>query len=299
MYSFFQKAILQWYFKTKRDLPWRTTTDPYSILVSEIMLQQTQVDRVIPKYLEFLKQFPNKETLAHSSPAEVLKYWKGLGFNKRALRLQEVCKTIVQKRNGVFPNTEKELLELKGIGSYTASAICSFSYNQDVVVLDTNIRRVFHRIFLGNKQEQNETLTKELKLLAEKILPHGQSRDWHNALMDLGATICTAQTPKCTQCPAQTFCSFTQIFEKASNEEKDKLLSLTRIKNKQGTFKDSNRYYRGRILDYLREHENVHLKILEKEFKKKYNKDINLILLDLEKDKLITLTPETISLPKN
>ena len=290
-----QESILQWYAKEKRDLPWRHTTDPYKVLVSEMMLQQTQVDRVIVKYTEFLNKFPTAEVLAHASSAEVIKAWQGLGFNRRALRLQDICKSVSKLKE--FPTTERELLQLKGIGPYTSSAIVSFAFNRDVVVLDTNIRRVFYRILFKNHTKQNETLTKELELLAEKILPKGRSRDWHNALMDLGATICTAQTPKCSICPVQAHCYFTKTLEKATDEEKIELLSLTRIKNKQGVFKNSNRYYRGRILDYLRKEGTVQLSILEKSFKEEYKKDISFILLALEKDKLISIKNNIISLP--
>lgn len=288
----FQRAILGWYQETGRDLPWRKTTDPYKILVSEMMLQQTQVDRVIPKYLAFLDQFPDIKTLAEAKTSEVIKAWQGLGFNRRAIRLQEVAQKI--KELGRFPDNEKELLQLKGIGPYTASAVASFAYNQNVVVLDTNIRRVFQRIFLGNVEEENENLTKELELLAEKHLPKGKSRDWHNALMDLGAGICKAQAPQCEQCPVQKMCSFTKILEEATKEEKERLLSRTRIKNKQGTFKDSDRYYRGRILDQLREG-SLDKKDLDsfKLGKERQEK----ILREMEKDKLIRINGNKIQLP--
>src|SRR3989344_8948422 len=143
-----QESILQWYAKEKRDLPWRHTTDPYKVLVSEMMLQQTQVDRVIVKYTEFLNKFPTAEVLAHASSAEVIKAWQGLGFNRRALRLQDICKSVSKLKE--FPTTERELLQLKGIGPYTSSAIVSFAFNREVVVLDTNIRRVFYRILFKN-----------------------------------------------------------------------------------------------------------------------------------------------------
>lgn len=291
-----QTRILDWYYATKRDLPWRTTTDPYHILVSEMMLQQTQVERVLIKYKEFLELFPTLETLALASTADVIKAWKGLGFNRRALRLQEIAQQIVKLKK--FPDKEKELLLLKGIGPYTASAISSFAFNQDIVVLDTNIRRVFHRIFLSDNLKQNETLTKELALIAEKALPRGKSRDWHNALMDLGATICTAQAPKCEKCPVITQCGFNTLLTKASDEEKTKLLSLTRVKNKQGTFKNSPRFFRGKILDYLRTHGTVEQSTLVENFSKEYKKDISFILLSLEKDKLLKIKQGKITLPE-
>ncbi len=290
-----QESLLTWYSSTKRDLPWRHTTDPYSILVSEMMLQQTQVDRVLPKYLAFLKQFPTVSDLANASPSDVLKSWAGLGFNKRALRLQDISKKISLLKQ--FPTSEKELLLLKGIGPYTASAICSFAYNQNVTVLDTNIKRIFHRLYFSKLNKNIEELDKELELLATKNLPLGQSRDWHNALMDLGATVCSAQNPYCSNCPLKSNCSFTVILNNLTKEEKEKLFKQTRLKNKQGTFKNSNRYYRGRVLDYLRKNEEASLKELEKEFKTSYNKDISFILVELEKDKLISIKQDRISLP--
>jgi len=289
----FQTKILQWYKKTGRELPWRKTVKPYEILVSEMMLQQTQVERVIPKYLAFLEQFPTEKALAKAKTSEVIKSWQGLGFNRRAIRLQEIAQKIIEL--GTFPESEQELIKLKGIGPYTASAVASFAYNHDVVVLDTNIRRVFQRVFLGHVKEENEKLTKEFELLAEKHLPKGKSRDWHNALMDLGAGVCTAQAPKCEQCPVQELCSFTKILEQASKEEKGQLLFRTRVKNKQGTFKNSDRYYRGRILDTLREG-TVEEKDL-KDFKLE-KKRLKKILEELEKDKLIQREGQSIRLPE-
>ncbi len=289
-----QKNILDWYAQEKRDLPWRETTDPYKILVSEIMLQQTQVDRVIPKYQNFLLQFPTVESLAKASSAEVIVAWSGLGFNRRALRLAELAKKIVQLKK--FPETEKELLILKGIGPYTASAVASFAFNQDVIVLDTNIRRVFHRLSFEHKTTQNELLTKELETLAARLLPKGNSRIWHNALMDFGATICLAQTPKCLQCPIQTLCSFKKVLETSSREEQQVLLSLTRVKNKQGTFKNSERFYRGKILDYLRMKGSCLEEELLKSFQEIYQKDVRSLLKILEKEQFLTLKDEKVFL---
>src|SRR5213080_4952358 len=142
-------SLLRWYSNEQRDLPWRATNDPYAILVSEIMLQQTQVDRVLPKYQQFLAAFPTLLDLASASTAEVIAVWVPLGYNRRAVSLQSIARQVMAEYNGRIPDTIDELLKLKGIGRYTAGAIACFAYHKQVVTVDTNIRRVLHRIFLG------------------------------------------------------------------------------------------------------------------------------------------------------
>ncbi|MFW6231283.1 MAG: Fe-S cluster assembly protein HesB [Nanoarchaeota archaeon] len=182
----FQEMILTWYEEHGRDLPWRKTTDPYSILVSETMLQQTQVDRVIPKYNKWLEVFPTTQALADAEKTDVMELWMGLGYNSRALRLQQAAAIIA--KNG-FPQTEKGLTALPGVGPYTARAVLAFAFNKDVPVLDTNIRRIYiHELRLPEGISQ-----KELELIAQENIPKGQSRIWHNALMDYGALVLTAR----------------------------------------------------------------------------------------------------------
>ncbi len=142
-------SLLSWYAAEQRDLPWRTTSDPYAILVSEIMLQQTQVDRVLPKYQQFLTAFPTLADLAAAPTADVISAWVPLGYNMRAVRLQSIARQVISEYNGRIPDTIDELLKLKGIGRYTAGAIACFAYRMQVAAVDTNIRRVLHRIFLG------------------------------------------------------------------------------------------------------------------------------------------------------
>src|SRR5215475_4690568 len=184
-------ALLSWYANAKRDLPWRNTDDPYAILVSEVMLQQTQVDRVLPKYAQFLAVFPTLADLANASTADVITVWAPLGYNRRAVSLQSIARQVLAEYGGRIPDTIEELLKLKGVGRYTAGAIACFAYKKQVATVDTNIRRVLHRIFLGLEYPKPKISEAEMLALAEQILPENEAYNWNQALMDLGATICT------------------------------------------------------------------------------------------------------------
>ncbi len=182
----FQKDILSFYKKEGRDLPWRQTTDPYNILVSEIMLQQTQVDRVIPKYLAFLKKFPTVKALAKAKQSDVLVLWSGLGYNRRALNLKRAAEAIMEKHKGKFPQTIEELQTLPGVGPYTARAVATFAFNQPHVFIETNIRSVFIYFFFKNKKDVHDTTI--LKKI-EKALYVKNPRMWYWALMDYGSML--------------------------------------------------------------------------------------------------------------
>jgi A/G-specific adenine glycosylase len=212
----FQEQILSWYDTFKRDLPWRCDPDPYHVLVSEIMLQQTQVDRVIPKYHAFLERFPTLTSLADASTADVLRQWQGLGYNRRALNLKRLAEVVVREHGGALPASVEELERLPGIGKYTARAVASFAFGVQVPVVDTNVRRVLGA-FAGRELSERETWG-----LAERLLPAGRAADWNQALMDYGALVQRA-TPKRTRRPAQPF-------------------------------ETTNRFWRGRIVEALREH---------------------------------------------
>jgi A/G-specific adenine glycosylase len=200
----FQRRLLAWYKEHGRDLPWRKTSDPYKILVSEVMLQQTQVDRVIPKYHEFLDRYPSFEALAEAQPGEVRKTWYPLGYNIRPLRLHSIARETVARYGGELPNDHDELLSFKGIGRYTAGAIRSFAFNEDAPILDTNVMRVLHRVFVGAGDPRNrKTLLWEL---SEALIPRGRGYDFNQALMDFGATVCTARDPYCLLCSMKDFC---------------------------------------------------------------------------------------------
>ncbi len=200
------RLLLDWYERSGRDLPWRKTNDPYAVLVSEIMLQQTQVDRVLPKYQEFLDRFPTLAALAEAPTAEVIRAWAPLGYNMRAVRLQAIARQVMAEYGGKLPDNVEELGKLKGVGRYTAGAIACFAYRLQVATVDTNIRRVLHRIFVGIEQPEAPVREDALWKLAELVLPPGDAYHWNQALMDLGATVCTATTPACEVCPMQPIC---------------------------------------------------------------------------------------------
>src|SRR5207237_1836919 len=186
--------------------PRRSTLDPYAILVAEIMLQQTQVDRVLPKYRQFLAAFPTLADLAAASTADVISVWVPLGYNRRAVSLQSIARQVIAEYDGHIPKTIDELLKLKGIGRYTAGAIACFAYHKQVATVDTNIRRVLHRIFLGLEHPAPKLNDAQMLTLAEQVLPVDEAYHWNQALMDLGATICTSNNPQCTHCPLQEHC---------------------------------------------------------------------------------------------
>ncbi len=205
------RNLLAWYSAQGRaHLPWRHTRDPYAVLVSEVMLQQTQVDRVLPKYEEFLSRFPTLESLAAASTADVIKAWASLGYNMRAVRLQQIARQAVEKYAGALPETLQELMALKGIGRYTAGAVACFAFGLPVATVDTNIRRVLWRAFRGIEPASwpsGERAQRDALALAEWALPPEHAYDWQQALMDLGATVCTSRRPLCERCPLTSSCA--------------------------------------------------------------------------------------------
>ncbi|MFT4250587.1 MAG: hypothetical protein ACMXYD_04470 [Candidatus Woesearchaeota archaeon] len=223
--SVFQEEILGFYKSNKRFLAWRETTSVYEVAVSEFMLQQTQVSRVQEKYVSFLQRFPSAQDLAGASQKDVLLAWQGLGYNRRALWLQGLASFLVTNPAPTY----EELLSVKGVGSYTAAAICSFAYNQDIVVSDVNVSRVFTRFFGGDDKE-----------LLQEALPQGKSRDWYNALMDFGSLVCTKKRPSCSSCPLASSCY--ALKNDSFSEEKS---------SSQKRFVGSLRWHRGEILKAL------------------------------------------------
>jgi len=202
----FQRRLLSWYRRHRRNLPWRKTRDPYRILVSEIMLQQTQVDRVIPKYREFLDRYPTLADLARAPAAEVKKVWYPLGYNIRPVHLQGIARETLARYDGKIPDDRELLRSLKGIGRYTAGAIIAFAYKKDVAIVDTNVRRVVGRVFLGAEKLRRLKGNSALWTLAEALVPKGKAYDFNQALMDFGATWCTTRKPLCLRCPMRGFC---------------------------------------------------------------------------------------------
>ncbi|MBI4610426.1 MAG: A/G-specific adenine glycosylase [Candidatus Rokubacteria bacterium] len=202
----FQRRLLAWYRRHRRDLPWRRTRDPYRILVSEIMLQQTQVDRVIPKYHEFLARYPTLDVLARAPLREVKRTWYPLGYNIRPVHLHGIARETLARYDGRIPADEKALRQLKGIGRYTAGAVLSFAFGRDAPILDTNVKRVLGRVFLGPRRLKRLKGQGALWELAAALVPRGRGYDFNQALMDFGATWCTPRKPRCLPCPMRAFC---------------------------------------------------------------------------------------------
>ena len=200
----FRTRLLKWYAEYGRDLPWRRTLDPYKILVSEVMLQQTQVERVIPKYHEFLGKYPTLKDLAASEPDDVRETWYPLGYNIRPYRLHSIARETVVRYGGTLPRKDEQLRAMKGIGRYTAGAVRTFAFNEDAPIVDTNVMRVLHRVFLGKGDPKKQKSV--LWAMAEALIPKGKGYDFNQALMDFGAVVCTARTPSCRSCPMRTFC---------------------------------------------------------------------------------------------
>ena len=200
----FQHRLLKWYRQHGRDLPWRQTSDPYKILVSEVMLQQTQVERVIPKYHEFLERYPTFQDLADATAEEVRATWYPLGYNIRPFRLHSIARETVARYGGALPKDHDDLLSFKGIGRYTAGAIRSFAFNEDAPILDTNVMRLLHRVFIGAGDPKLQK--SRLWALSEALIPKGKGYDFNQALMDFGAIVCTARDPYCLLCPMKDVC---------------------------------------------------------------------------------------------
>jgi A/G-specific adenine glycosylase len=202
----FRRQLLAWYRQHGRTLPWRTTDDPYHILVSEVMLQQTQVDRVLPKYHEWLARYPSLEALASAPDEEVVKSWYPLGYNIRPRRLQTIARQAVAHHNGQLPDDEATLRSFKGIGAYTAGALLSFAFRQRAAILDTNVARVLFRVFIRDGELKSHAMTRQLWEVSRAVLPRREVFDFNQALMDLGALVCTARKPRCLVCPMEAMC---------------------------------------------------------------------------------------------
>ena len=202
----FRDRLLTWYRRHGRDLPWRKTGDPYHILVSEIMLQQTQVDRVLPKYTEWIDKYPSLEALARAPEREVTDTWYPLGYNIRPKRLQTIARESVARYGGRLPADEQTLLSFKGIGAYTAGAIRSFAFRERAAILDTNVARLLFRVFVGNGDPKSHAMKRHLWRVSEALVPVRHVFDFNQALMDLGAMVCVARNPKCLVCPMAKSC---------------------------------------------------------------------------------------------
>jgi A/G-specific adenine glycosylase len=205
--QWFRRRLLDWYRRNGRDLPWRETRDPYRILVSEVMLQQTQVDRVLPKYHEWIEKYPTLGALAAAAEEEVTQTWRPLGYNIRPRRLHAIARESVARYGGELPDDEATLRSFKGIGAYTAGAVLSFAFGQRAAILDTNVARVLFRVFVGAGDPKSHAMRRHLWDVSRTVLPMRHVFDFNQALMDFGATLCTARKPRCYSCPLRTGCA--------------------------------------------------------------------------------------------
>jgi A/G-specific adenine glycosylase len=230
------RSLLDWYDEYQRTLPWRTNPDPYAVLVSEFMLQQTQVDRVIPYFERFLARFPTLEALALGPRADVIRLWSGLGYNRRAVHLHQAAQLVVERHGGRLPAERAALEALPGIGPYTAGAVLSIAFGHSEAAPDTNVQRVIGRYALGMSSTPRAVTD-----AARELVPDVRAGEWNQALMDLGSTICTNRKPRCLLCPLRAGC-----------KSAGQVLPTSAKPRRPGPeYAGSTRYYRGRFLAAL------------------------------------------------
>ena len=228
-------ALLKWGSDTLRDLPWRRTRNPWHVLVSEVMLQQTSVARVLPKFEAFINEFPTPHDLASAPLGDALRLWSGLGYPRRCRNLREAARVLHEDFNGEFPESVDVLLTLPGVGQYTSRAVLAFAFEHDVAVVDTNVSRVLSRL------EGRALKAKELQVLADSFVPQGLGWEWNQVMMDFGARHCTARQPQCAQCPLRQLCVW-------KGEGVDPAPASAGASKPQGRFEGSDRQARGRAL---------------------------------------------------
>ena len=238
----FRRRLLEWGAEHRRDLPWRRTRDPWRILVSEVMLQQTQVDRVVPHYERFVAAFASPVDCAAARPAEVVRLWSGLGYNRRALNLHRAAHTVVADHAGFLPRGDADLRALAGVGPYTARAVRSFAFGEDVAAVDTNAVRVLARCVWGAPLGAAAATR-----LGDRLVPPGLSWEFNQTMFDLGATVCTGSRPDCGRCPLRRQCAWHR--DGAGEDDPWRSSPSARA---QSAFAGSDRQGRGRLLDALR-----------------------------------------------
>ena len=239
-----EKPIVNWFKRNKRDLPWRTTT-PWGVMVSEYMLQQTPVNRVLPKWIEWMERWPTPKDLAAATPAQVITAWGRLGYPRRALRLHAAAQIIAEDFNNEVPEDELTLQQLPGIGEYTAAAIAAFAFDQRTLVMDVNIRRVLTRVIDGNEHPKPAPTSRE-KARRLTLLPEKNAHIWAAATMELGAIVCTSKNPKCELCPVISACNW-----RKNGYPKSDLI------RKSQDWHGTDRKCRGTIVQALRENESL------------------------------------------
>lgn len=235
-----RSAVLAWFDATGRTLPFRGSDDPYRILVSEVMAQQTQISRVAEKWAAFMEAFPSVAALAGASSADVLRAWRGLGYNRRALNLHRAARVIVAEHGGQVPSTLADLERLPGVGRYTSRAVASLAFGLPVGPVDTNVRRVLERVLAANEPMSPA----RLQAVADEVVPAGRPADWTHALMDIGATICRPTAPRCDACPLQAWCAYANGGAPAP---------VRPSARHARPFVTTSRWVRGRIIDRLRD----------------------------------------------
>lgn len=238
-----QHDLLAWGERTRRDLPWRRTRDPWAVLVSELMLQQTQAPRVVPKFEAFMQRFPTVAACASSSVGDVVDAWHGLGYNRRAVNLHRAAVQVTQAHGGVIPGELGALLALPGVGPYTARAVLVFAFEQDIGLVDTNAGRFVARALVGAPVGASEAQRR-----ADAAVPRGQAWAWGQAVFDLGAAVCTKRAPACASCPIAASCAWAR----AGFGQPDPVVGSAGISKGQSTFAGSFRQGRGRLVAALR-----------------------------------------------
>lgn len=289
-------TLLRWYRAHGRSLPWRTTRDAYRIFMSELMLQQTQVLRVIPKYHAWLKRFPNWKSLAAAKTAPLLHEWAGLGYNRRALQAREAAQTVTRAGE---PTTEAGWRTLKGVGPYMAAALTEFAHHTRAIVIDTNVRRVAGRIFFGIPHPTIEE-DRKLSTQLDKVTPQtGRHWDIPQAFMDLGSSICTVRKPACATCPMRSTCKAAPIFLSGGGQKTRSTKPRERIHDEKP---HPDRIYRGRILALIRTNKTLNQAALGKNFDPDFDpiRDTewrNAMVARLVKDGLLQGRNGSLSLP--
>jgi A/G-specific adenine glycosylase len=250
-----REAILAWYDARGRSLPFRGTTDPYAVLVSEVMAQQTQISRVAPAWSAFMAAFPTLAVLAAAPPADVLRSWRGMGYNRRALNLWRTARVVVDEHGGRLPPDVAALERLPGIGPYTARAVAAIAFGSPVGAVDTNVRRVLGRAIGGAIDAYPPSV---LQRVADAAVPADRPADWTHALMDVGATFCRTTQPLCGECPALAVCRYA-----AASPAAGRVGRVGRGSGRVSRFPATSRWLRGRILDRLREVEGAGWVVVE------------------------------------
>lgn len=238
-----RERLVPWYEVNKRDLPWRHTSDPYKLVAAELMLQQTGVDRIAPRWVRFVEKFPSWQAIAAATPGDVIREWQGLGYNRRAVSLHRMATAVVEQYGGVLPADRAELLKLPGVGPYTANAILSFVHGQDVAAIDVNLRRVIGRLAFGDA----DAPMKDVEAVAAEAVAPERSGDWNQALMDFAALQCTLRRPGCLLCPLRDVCvaagGDAVAYSRPARMAAERRVGYLR----------STRYQRGKVVDLLRQ----------------------------------------------